>query len=131
MKKDIHISDVEDVYIAITREYNETYKVFDWNAYLINNKAICLDMVIVVTKGYSRNKITTTFRKKIDELPPKSFAKIEMIQEAVLSMNNVFNVSFFDDNKLFEKSFVFRKNTINTASVEKVPLMGLRGVLRS
>ena len=131
MKKDIHIPEVKDVYIAVVREYNETYKVFDWNAYIINNKSVCLDMVIIVTKGYSKDKITTTFRKKIDALPAKSFAKIEMIQEDVLSMNNVFNVSFFEDNKIYEKRFEFQKNTISESFLDDIPLMRLKGVLKS
>ena len=131
MKKDIHIPEVKDVYIAVVREYNETYKVFDWNAYIINDKPLCLDMVIIVTKGYSKGKITTTFRKKIDDLPAKSFAKIEMIQEDVLSMNNVFNVSFFEDNKIYEKRFEFQKNTISESFLDDIPLMRLKGVLKS
>ena len=131
MKKDIHIPEVKDVYIAVVQEYNETYKVLDWNAYIINNKSVCLDMVIIVTKGYSKDKITTTFRKKIDALPAKSFAKIEMIQEDVLSMNNVFNVSFFDDNKIYEKRFEFQKNTISESFLDDIPLMRLKGVLKS
>ena len=61
----------------------------------------------------------------------KSFAKIEMIQENVLSMNNVFNLSFFEDNKIYEKRFEFQKNTINESLLEKIPLMNLRGVLKS
>ena len=131
MKKDILITEVKNVYIAVVKEYNEAYKVFDWNAYIINNKSVCLDMIIIVTKGYSKDKITTTFRKKIDALPAKSFAKIEMIQENVLSMNNVFNLSFFEDNKIYEKRFEFQKNTINESLPEKIPLMNLRGVLKS
>ena len=131
MKKDIHIPEVKDVYIAVVQEYNEAYKVFDWNAYIINNKSVCLDMVIIVTKGSSKDKITTTFRKKIDALPAKSFAKIEMIQEDVLSMNNVFNVSFFEDNKIYEKRFEFQKNTISESFLDDIPLMRLKGVLKS
>ncbi len=131
MKKDIHIPEVKDVYIAVVQEYNETYKVLDWNAYIINNKSVCLDMVIIVTKGYSKDKITTTFRKKIDALPAKSFAKIEMIQEDILSMNNVFNVSFFEDNKIYEKRFEFQKNTISESFLDDIPLMRLKGVLKS
>ena len=131
MKKDILITEVKNVYIAVVKEYNEAYKVFDWKAYIINNKSVCLDMIIIVTKGYSKDKITTTFRKKIDALPAKSFAKIEMIQENVLSMNNVFNLSFFEDNKIYEKRFEFQKNTINELLLEKIPLMNLRGVLKS
>ena len=72
MKEDIHIPEVKDVYIAVVHEYNEVYRVYDWNAYIVNYKSVALDMVIVVTKGSSRDKITTTFRKKTDALPAKS-----------------------------------------------------------
>lgn len=131
MKKDIHISEVKDVYIAVVHEYNETYKVYDWNAYIINDKSIDLEMVIIVTKGYSEDKKTATFRKKIDILPAKKFAKIEMMLEDVLSINNLFNVTFFENNSLFEKSFEFRKNTINENAVQEIPLMNTKGVLKS
>ena len=131
MKKDIHISEVKDVYIAVVHEYNETYKVYDWNAYIINDKSIDLEMVIIVTKGYSEDKKTATFRKKINILPAKKFAKIEMMLEDVLSINNLFNVTFFENNSLFEKSFEFRKNTINENAVQEIPLMNTKGVLKS
>ena len=131
MKKDIHIPEVKDVYIAVVHEYNETYKVCDWNAYIINDKSVALDLVIIVTKGYSEAKKTATFRKKIDVLPAKSFAKIEMLLEDVLSINNRFNVSFFEDNTLFEKSFEFRKNTINEKALQNIPLINIKGVLKS
>jgi hypothetical protein len=131
LKKDIHIPEVKDVYIAVVHEYNETYKVYDWNAYIINDKSVALDMVIIVTKGYSEAKKTATFRKKIDVLPAKSFAKIEMLLENVLSINNRFNVSFFEDNTLFEKSFEFRKNTINEKALQNIPLINIKGVLKS
>ena len=131
MKKDIHIPEVKDVYIAVVHEYNETYKVYDWNAYIINDKSVALDLVIIVTKGYSEAKKTATFRKKIDVLPAKSFAKIEMLLENILSINNRFNVSFFEDNTLFEKSFEFRKNTINEMALQNIPLINIKGVLKS
>ena len=131
MKKDILIPEVKEVYIAVVREYNDDYKVFDWNAYIINDKPVALEMEIIVTKGYSEDKKTATFRKKIESLPAKSYAKIEMILEDVLAINNLFNVSFFDGNQLFEKSFEFRKNTINEKALQEIPLMNLKGILKS
>lgn len=130
MKKDIHIPEVKDVSIAIVYEYNDTYKSYDWNAYIINEKGVALEMVIIVTKGYSENKKTATFRKKIDVLPAKSFAKIEMLLEDVLALDNCFNVTFFEDNTLFEKSFVFEKNTVNKKALQRIPIMNLKGVLK-
>ena len=131
MKKDILIPEVKNVHVAVVREYNNDYRVFDWNAYIINDKPVALEMVIIVTKGYSEDKKTATFRKKIESLPAKSYAKIEMLLEDVLAINNLFNVSFFDGNQLFEKSFEFRKNTINEKALQEIPLMNLKGVLKS
>ncbi|MDC1471601.1 hypothetical protein N8480_02140 [Flavobacteriaceae bacterium] len=131
MKKDIHIPEVKDVYIAVVHDYNDDYKVYDWNAYIINDKAVDLEMVIIVTKGYSEAKKTATFRKKIELLPAKSFAKIELLLDDVLAINNRFDVSFFENNTVFEKSFEFRKNTINENALQNIPLMDVKGVLKS
>jgi hypothetical protein len=131
LKKDIHIPEVKDVYIAVVHDYNENYKVYDWNAYIINDKAVDLEMVIIVTKGYSEAKKTATFRKKIEVLPAKSFAKIELLLDDILAINNRFDVSFFENNTVFEKSFEFRKNTINENALQNIPLMNVKGVLKS
>ena len=131
MKKDIHIPKVKDVSLSIVHEYNDTYKSYEWNAYIINEKCVALEMVIVVTKGYSENKKTATFRKKIDVLPAKSFAKIEMLLEDVLSINNRFNVTFFENNTLYEKSFEFGQNTVSEKVLELIPIMNLKGVLKT
>jgi len=131
LKKDIHIPEVKDVYIAVVHDYNENYKVYDWNAYIINDKAVDLEMVIIVTKGYSEAKKTATFRKKIELLPAKSFAKIELLLDDILAINNRFDVSFFENNTVFEKSFEFRKNTINEKALQNIPLMNVKGVLKS
>ena len=129
MKKDIQIPKVENVYIAIVNEYNDIYKTQDWNAYIINNKAVDLEMVIIVTSGYSENKTTSVFRKKIDSLPKKSYAKIELMQEESFALNNTFKVSFFEGNQMFDKTYLFRKNTINLKALQPVPLMDVKGVL--
>ena len=122
---------MKDVYIAVVHDYNDDYKVYDWNAYIINDKAVDLEMVIIVTKGYSEAKKTATFRKKIEVLPAKSFAKIELLLDDVLAINNRFDVSFFENNTVFEKSFEFRKNTINEKALQNIPLMDVKGVLKS
>lgn len=129
MKKDIIIPEVEGVYVAVVNEYNTIYKTQDWNAYIINDKDVDLDVVIIVTNGYSDDKITSTFRKKIDTLPAKSFAKIELIQEELFALNNQFKVTFFEGNAMFDKTYLFRKNTINLRALQAIPLMDVKGVL--
>lgn len=129
MKKDIVIPQVEGVYIAIVNTYNDIYKTHDWNAYIINDKEIDIEMVIIVSSGYSEDKQTTTFRKTINLLAKKSYAKIELMQEDVLAIHNTFKVSFFEGNQMFDKTYLFRKNTVNLKALQAIPLMGLKGVL--
>lgn len=129
MKKDIQIPEVKDVFVAIVKEFNNVYNTEDWNAYIINYKDVDLEMVLIVTTGYSAEKTTSIFRKKIDILPKKSYAKIELIQEELFALNNQFKVSFFEGNQMLDKTYTFRKNTINEKALQPVPLMKVRGVL--
>jgi hypothetical protein len=130
LKKDIHVPKVENVYVAVVNEYNDLYKTQDWNAYIINDKEVDLDMVLIVTKGYSESKVTSTMRHKLDKLSAKSFAKIELMQEDVLQLNNEFTVTFFEGSSMFDKTYVFRKNTINTKALQTIPLMDKKGILK-
>jgi hypothetical protein len=129
MKKDIEIPKVEDVYIAVVNEYNAIYKTQDWNAYIINDKDVDLEMILIVTSGYSEDKTTSVFRKKLDKLPKKSYAKIELMQEDLFALNNTFKVTFFEGNKMFDKTYLFRKNTINLNALQTLPLLEAKGVL--
>ncbi|MBT8246097.1 MAG: hypothetical protein HKP48_06815 [Winogradskyella sp.] len=129
MKKDIHIPEVKDVCVAVVKEHSEVHNTQDWYAYLINDKDVDLEMVIIVSNGYNKDKITATFRKRIDVLPKKSFAKIELLQEDLFALNNQFKVSFFEGNTMFDKTYTFRKNTINEKGFQKIPLMGVKGIL--
>jgi len=129
LKKDIEIPQVENVYVAIVNEYNDIYKTQDWNAYIINDKNVDLDMLLIVSKGYTQDKETSLMRHKLDKLPKKSYTKIELMQEDVLALNNEFMVTFFEGNKMFDKTYLFRKNTINKKALQQVPLMKAKGVL--
>ena len=129
MKKDIVVPKVEDVYVAAVKEFNEIYRTEDWNIYIINNKSVALEMILIVSTGYSSDKITSTMRHKLEALLPKSYAKVELIMKDLLSLKNEFLVTFFQDNKMYDKSFVFEPNTINNLSLKKLPLIKELGVL--
>lgn len=129
MKKDIEIPKVEGVYVAVVTEFNDIYKTQDWNAYIINDKDVDLEVVLIVTSGYFDKKMTSIFRKKLDVLPKKSYAKIELMQEDLFALNNEFKVTFFEGNTMFEKTFLFKENTINDKALTTIPLMDAKGVL--
>ena len=129
MKKDITIPEVKDVHVAVVREQHIEYKTQDWNAYIINNSDDDLETVLIVTRGYNDKKITPIMRHTIAKLPARSYAKIEYLQEKVLELNNEFKITFFEGNQMFDKTYLFRKNTINEKALQTIPLMQLRGVL--
>lgn len=131
MKKDIQIPEVTDVFMAVVKEYNNEFQCDDWNAYIINNKEIAIEMVLIVSKGYDEDKFieTSLMRHKINNLPAKSFAKVELLQGEVLKLSNFFNVTFFEGNAMFDKKFLFEKNTVKESSLRTIPLLNKRGVL--
>ena len=129
MKKDIIIPGVQNVYVAIVNEYNHIHQSQNWNVYIINDKLVDLELVLIVSSGELDAKVTSIFRKKIDKLPSKSYAKIEMIQEELFVLNNSFKISFFEKNVMFDKTFTFPKNTISREALQKIPLMNERGFL--
>ena len=129
MKKDIEIPEVKDVYVAVVQEEHFEYKTQDWNAYIINNTDKDLETVLIVSQGYTDKKMTPPMRHTLSKLPARSYAKIEYLQEKVLELNNEFKITFFEGNKMFDKTYLFRKNTINDRALQAIPLMQLRGVL--
>lgn len=129
MKKDIKIPQVVDVFMAIVHEYNDTFKCYDWNAYLINEQENALEMVMIVSKGFDEEKLTAVMRKTIEHLPAKSYALIEMIPEEVLQLNNTFSVSFFCNNKLYDKTYLFQKNTVSPTTIEMIPVLNKKGIV--
>ncbi len=129
MKKDIQIPIVTDVEMAVVYEFNDIYKTDDWNVYIINNKNIDLEMMVIVSQGFSETKTTSLIRKKLDVLPANSFAKIEFIQPELFKLNNRFQVTFFEGNTLYEKTFIFEENTVKEGALRMIPELKKRGVL--
>ncbi len=130
MKKDIKIPVSKGVYIAIVHEWNKEFLSKEWNSYLINDTSFDIEMVLVVTKGYDDDDIkTSTMRHGIGKVDSKSFSKIELIQEDVLKLNNEFNVTYFGNNIMYEKKFIFLKNTVNENTKQKLPVMMIEGVI--
>jgi len=129
MKKDIQIPKVTNVEMAVVYEHNAIYKTEDWNIYIINNKEVDLEMVVIVSQGFSETKTTSLLRKKVEKLPANSFAKIEFIQPELFKLNNRFQVTFFEGNTLYEKTFLFKENTIKESALLRIPTLKKQGIL--
>ncbi|MEO4007088.1 hypothetical protein [Flavobacterium sp. CAU 1735] len=133
MKKDITIPKVENVYVAAIQEWNDDFMENSWYAYLINDSDVKLEMALVVSRAYGKingeDRKTGTFRHAFKEVEPNSSVKIELLENNVLQLNNEFMVTYFQDGKLFDKTYVFRTNTINDKALVDLPVLTKRGIL--
>lgn len=129
MKKDIIIPTVNDIHIAAVYVLNESFNTYEWNVYLINNQSTAIETVLVVSKGAKEGTTTSVLRKQIKVIPAKSFVKLEYLHDDLLSVENRFLVSFFQDNQLFDKTFIFSKGSIHKNACIKLPIIPEKGVL--
>lgn len=129
MKKDIIIPEISDVEMAIVYEYNTIYNTNDWNVYLVNNNSFRLEMMVIVSKGFGDKNISSVMRKKIDILDAHSFAKIEWIQPDLFKLTNQFQVTFFVKDRLYDKTFTFKENTIKEGALRMIPELKKRGII--
>ena len=129
MKKDIQVPEVSNVFMAVVKEYNPTFRTDDWNVYIVNNKSEDLEMVLIISHGFNEKDSTSLMRHKIEKLPADSYAKVELIQPDLFKLNNEFKVTFFVENQLFEKTFLFAKNTIKESDLSVISELDKKGIL--
>lgn len=135
MKKDIEIPKVTDISIAVVREWNEDKTAEVYNVYLINKKKNEIENVLVTAKGYGVNKEsgeklnTSLLRHFLGNVPAKSAVKIEPIMEEVFGINNEYWLSFFENNKMYDKKFIFLAETIIEENRVEVPYLKEKGVV--
>lgn len=135
MKEDIPILKVENIAVAVVREMNEekTQEVF--NVYLLNLKKQSIYNALVSSKGYGHDTNTgeliktSTLRHYIGDIDAESFAKIEPIIEEVFGLNNEFWVSFYENEQILDKKFIFLAESITEENMINVPLINKRGVM--
>jgi hypothetical protein len=133
LKKDITIPIVENVFLAAIQEWNDDFMEKVWNVYLINDSDYALESVMVVSKAFGsidgEMKKTSLLRHAFTQVAPVSVVKIEMIEKSVLTLNNEFMVTYFMESKLYDKKFIFVKNSIHENAVEEVPILFVNGVI--
>ncbi|CAM4079899.1 hypothetical protein [Gillisia limnaea] len=129
MKKDIKIPKSAGIYMGVAREKSEEFQTMEWNAYLINDRDIAIEMVLIVSKGFDKEIKTATMRHSVKVLAAKSFAKIEFLQEELLQLTNEFAVTYFADGKMYERTFVFSENSIKESGLVELPIIKTPGIL--
>jgi hypothetical protein len=93
-----------------------------WYAYLVNDSDFLMESVMVVSKAFGtidgEMKKTSLLRHAFVEVPAVSVVKIEMLEKSVLVLNNEFMVTFFHGDKLYDKKFIFKADSINLEAAD-------------
>ena len=133
MKSDIIIPTVENVFLAAVQEWSDDFMEKVWYAYFVNDSDFNLDGVMIVSKAFGtlngEMKKTSLLRHAYAEVPAVSVVKIEMLEKSVLTLNNEFMLTFFIGDKLYDRKFIFKANTITPDYVEEVPILFVDGVI--
>lgn len=133
MKSDIIIPEVENVFVAAVQEWSDDFMEKVWYAYLVNDSDFLIESVMVVSKAFGtidgEMKKTSILRHAFVEIPAVSVVKIEMIEKSVLALHNEFSLSYFIGNKMYDKKFIFKANSINEEATEEVPILFVEGII--
>lgn len=133
MRKDITIPEVENIFLAAVQEWSDDFMSNMWYIYLVNDSDFLMDNVMIVSKAFGtlngEMKKTSLLRHAFVEVAAVSVAKVEMIEESVLALNNEFMLTFFIDNKLYDKKYIFTAGSISESNFEEVPILFKDGVI--
>ena len=129
MRKDIEIPQVENVHIVAVKEWNEELTDQYWNVYVVNARKDEISMVLVISRGNNDGRKTSTLRQNLGDIQPQASAKVEFIADEVLEFTNEYLLTFFAENKLFERKFIFEANSISEENVTGIPVVTSEGIL--
>jgi hypothetical protein len=125
---------VDNVAVAVVEEVNESKEKMLY-AYLLNLRDDIMEGIIVTSTGYGENAETgervrtSTLRHSLEVLLPNEAAKIEPIMEDVLGLANEFWVSFWVNETMYDKKFIFLPESIDEKKMKVLPILGQKGVM--
>lgn len=133
MKDELKGPKVEKVSVAIVEMMVENEK--SYYAYLLNLREDIMEGIIVSSTGYGQNTKTgdriktSTLRHSIEVLLPNEAARIEPIMPEVFGLSNEYWVSFWVNEVMYDKRFVFPAESISEKNMQMIEILGQKGVI--
>lgn len=134
MREDLLGPKVQNVGVAVVQEMGENNEQV-YNVYLLNLREDIMEGIIITSRGYGENATTgekvktATLRHCLEVLLPNEAAKIEPIVEEVFGIANEYWVSFWVDDVMYDKKFIFPAESINESNIKNIPILGVKGVI--
>ena len=133
MKDELKGPKVEKVSVAIVEMMVENEK--SYYAYLLNLREDIMEGIIISSTGYGENtktgdrSKTSTLRHSIEVLLPNEAARIEPIMPEVFGLSNEYWVSFWVNEVMYDKRFVFPAESISEKNMQMIEILGQKGVI--
>lgn len=134
MREELLGPKVEGVAVAVVKQIGEDNATI-YNVYLINLREDIIEGIIITSEGFGVNvetgeKIkTSSLRHSMELMLPNEAAKIEPIMEEVFGMTNQYWVSFWINDTMYDKKYIFLPETIQEKNMKMIPSIGLEGVI--
>jgi hypothetical protein len=134
MKEGLLGPKVENVGVAVIQSVNEENEK-EYTVYLINLREDIIEGIIVASTGYGENTLTgekiktSTLRHGIEVLLPNEIAKIEPIMPEVFGLSNEYWVSFWVEDVLYDKRYVFPAESLIEENFKYLDVFKRKGVL--
>lgn len=132
MKKDLPDNIVEEISIAIVlEEATPSEKI--WNAYIVNEKPQPIVNVIIASKGYGekdgKEVTTTTLSHFLGDIEAGAYRKIEAMDPQVFGLTNEYWLSYYIDNTIYDKKYIFLPESMVDENLIKVPVVNKPGIV--
>lgn len=134
MKEELLGPKVENVAVAVVQQRSEDNELI-YYVYLLNLRDDIMEGIIITSKGYGMNQETgekvetSTLRHCIEVMLPNEAAKIEPIMEDLFGLSNEYWVSFWVNEVMYDKKFVFVAESISKENMRAIPILGVKGVM--
>jgi hypothetical protein len=134
MKEGLLGPKVEKVGVAVIEELTENNEKM-YNVYLINFRDDIMEGIIITSTGYGENANTgerirtSTLRHSLEVLLPGEIARIEPIMEDVFGLANEYWVSFWVNEVMYDKKFVFLPETIASNKMKMIDQIRMKGIM--
>lgn len=130
MLKDIDFGEAKNVSMAIVKEENGGF--IDWKVVIVNENSYPLKNVLVTSRGYGKiedEKVnTSTLRHFIGDIEPNSLRQVETLKEELFKLTNEFWVSFYINDKILDKKYIFLPESIVEENLRSIPYSEFPGI---
>jgi hypothetical protein len=106
----------------------------EYVVYMLSSREDIIEGIIVTSTGYGLDATgqeikTSTLCKGIEVMLPNEAARIEPIMPDLFGLNNEFWVSFWADDVIYDKRFVFEANSIDPKKFVDIPQLNAKGII--